>query len=295
MKSVDSIGLLVQQVRQHAHLTQRELAERVGTSQSAIAKLEQGESNPTIDTLERCAAAAGLAVKFTLVPLPVADPVIEQYKGDVDRSLLRENRKKSVHERLQSLGEWQANLNVQHYAVSRGHMRLREDGRGRPAAKPVMTQLERLLTALCDAEVEFIIVGGVAARAHGSSRLTDSLDVAYARSPANLSRIVKALAPYAPYLRSAPSGLPFDWSVATLQAGLNFTLTTTTGAIDLLGEIAGGGQYDALRSHTIAVSAFNRELPLLDLPWLIHVTRAAGRPKDLEVIAELEVLLYESV
>jgi hypothetical protein len=45
-----------------------------------------------------------------------------------------------------------------------------------------MTQLERLLTALCDAEVEFILVGGVAARAHGSSRLTDDLDVAYARS-----------------------------------------------------------------------------------------------------------------
>ena len=119
MKSGDSIGLLVQQVRQHAHLTQRELAERVGTSQSAIAKLEQGESNPTIDTLERCAAAAGLAVKFTLVPLPVADPVIEQYKRGVDRSLLRANRKKSVHERLQSLGEWQADLSVLHHAVTR--------------------------------------------------------------------------------------------------------------------------------------------------------------------------------
>ena len=89
-----------------------------------------------------------------------------------------------------------------------------------------MTQLERLLTALCDAEVEFILVGGVAARAHGSSRLTDDLDVAYARSSANLRRIVTALAPFAPYLRGAPPGLPFDWSVATLRAGLNFTLTT---------------------------------------------------------------------
>ena len=123
MKSGNSIGLLVQQVRRHAHLTQRELAERVGTSQSAIAKLEQGESNPTIDTLERCAAAAGLAVKFTLFPLPVADPVIEQYKGVVDRRLLRENLKKSVHERLQSLGDWQCDLNVPHYPVTRARAR----------------------------------------------------------------------------------------------------------------------------------------------------------------------------
>jgi len=66
-----------------------------------------------------------------------------------------------------------------------------------------------------------------------------------AHSPANLSRLVTALAPFTPYLRGAPPGLPFDWSVATLSAGLNFTLTTTTGAIDLLGEITGGGGYDA--------------------------------------------------
>ena len=156
-----------------------------------------------------------------------------------------------------------------------------------------MSQLERLLTALCDADVEFILVGGVAARAHGSSRLTDELDVAYARSPANLARIVTALAPFAPYLRGAPPGLPFDWSVATLRAGLNFALSTTTGAIDLLGDITGGGPYEALRPHAITVTAFGRELLLLDLPWLIHVKRAAGRPKDLEVIAELEALQEE--
>ena len=88
-------------------------------------------------------------------------------------------------------------------------------------------------------------------------------------------------------------------SVATLQAGLNFTLTTIAGAIDLCGEIADGGQhvalqYVALRSHTITVTAFNRELQLPDLPWLIHVTRAARRPNDLKVIAELEVLLNDT-
>lgn len=153
-----------------------------------------------------------------------------------------------------------------------------------------MTQLEQLLAALHDAGVEFIVVGGVAARAHGSSRLTDDLDVAYARSPANLARIVAALGPLKPYLRGAPPGLPFDWSVETLRAGLNFTLTTTAGAIDLLGEITGGGQYHDLLPHTLSITIFGREVQLLDLPWLVHVKRAAGRPKDLEVIAELEAL-----
>lgn len=156
-----------------------------------------------------------------------------------------------------------------------------------------MMQLEHLLATLTTAGVEFIIVGGVAARAHGSARLTDDLDVSYARSPANLARIVAALSPLHPYLRGAPPGLPFDWSVATLRAGLNFTLTTSAGAIDLLGEIAGGGQYDDLLPHALTLTIFGRETRLLDLPWLIRVKRAAGRPKDLEVIAELEALQEE--
>lgn len=157
-----------------------------------------------------------------------------------------------------------------------------------------MTQLERLLAALHKAGVEFIIVGGVAARAHGSSRLTDDLDVVYARTDANLARVVRALAPLKPYLRGAPAGLPFDWSVATLRAGLNFTLATTAGAIDLLGEIVGGGRYEDLLSHALPVEIFGRETMLLDLPWLIQVKRAAGRPKDFEVIAELEALREEA-
>jgi len=156
-----------------------------------------------------------------------------------------------------------------------------------------MTHLETLLAALGDHDVQFIIVGGVAARAHGSARITDDLDVSYARSPANLDRVIKALAPLKPYLRGAPEGLPFDWSVATLRAGLNFTLTTTAGPIDLLGEITGGGRYHDLLPHTLKITVFGRDARLLDLPWLIRVKRAAGRPKDLEVIAELEALEEE--
>jgi hypothetical protein len=153
--------------------------------------------------------------------------------------------------------------------------------------------IERLLGALADARVSFILVGGVAARAHGSARVTQDVDVCYARSAENLDRIVRALAPFKPYLRGAPRGLPFEWSAAMLKAGLNFTLTTTVGDINLLGEITGGGRFEDLEPHSIEVTIFGREILLLDLPWLIHVKRAAGRPKDLEIIAELEALLEE--
>lgn len=156
-----------------------------------------------------------------------------------------------------------------------------------------MTGLARLLAVLHDAGVEFIVVGGVAATAHGSARVTQDLDISYARNDANLERIVAVLRPLDPYLRGAPPGLPFEWSVATLRAGLNFTLTTKAGDLDLLGEIIGGGTYEDLLPHTITAVVFKRDTRILDLPWLIRVKRAAGRPRDLEVIAELEALREE--
>ena len=156
-----------------------------------------------------------------------------------------------------------------------------------------MTDFERLLRALSDGRVEVILVGGLAATVHGSARLTQDVDVVYARSDENIARLVAALSPFQPYLRGAPPGLPFEWSAKTLRRGLNFTLVTTVGDIDVLGEIAGLGDYDRVRDHAISIELFGRTIQCLDLPSLIRAKRAAGRPKDLETIAELEALMEE--
>lgn len=156
-----------------------------------------------------------------------------------------------------------------------------------------MTQFTKLLATLVAADVRFVVVGGVAATVHGSARLTQDLDVVYARDEANVARLVAALAPLEPYLRGAPPGLPFAWDPATIRAGLNFTLTTRLGALDLLGEIAGGGSYERLAADAIAVELDGIEFLCLGLERLIEVKRAAGRPKDLEAIAELEVIRDE--
>jgi predicted nucleotidyltransferase len=74
---------------------------------------------------------------------------------------------------------------------------------------------------------------------------------------------------------------------------LNFTLTTTSGALDLFGELTGGGTYAALLPDTEPVPLFGLECRCLGLECLIVVKRAAGRPKDLEAIAELEALRDE--
>ena len=156
-----------------------------------------------------------------------------------------------------------------------------------------MTDFPRLIGALSDAGVEFIIVGGLAATVHGSARLTQDVDVVYRRTDENIRRLAEALANLEPYLRGAPPGLPFDWSAATIRRGLNFTLVTKAGDIDLLGEIVGGGTYDHLATSCATIELFGRTCRCLDLPALIRAKRAAGRPKDLEAVAELEALLNE--
>ena len=107
-----------------------------------------------------------------------------------------------------------------------------------------MTDFAGIIRCLSDAQVDFILIGGVAATVHGSARLTQDVDVVYARTAENIARLVEALKPRNPYLRGAPLGLPFQWDAVTISNGLNFTLTTTFGDLDLLGEIVGGGRYE---------------------------------------------------
>ena len=153
-----------------------------------------------------------------------------------------------------------------------------------------MTDFEALLSALTRHEVTFIVVGGAAAIAHGSARFTQYLDIVYQRSQQNLNRLVEALAECKPYLRGAPPGLPFKWDRTSLSRGLNFTLVTAVGDIDLLGEIPGGGTYEDLAAGAIELQIFGIRCLCLSLAQLIRAKRAAGRPKDLEALAELEAI-----
>lgn len=155
------------------------------------------------------------------------------------------------------------------------------------------TDFRGLLRVLLEAPVDFIVVGGVACNVHGSARATFDVDVVYSRTTDNIGRLVSALAPLEPYLRGAPPGLPFRFDAKTIRSGLNFTFITSLGDIDLLGEITGGGNYEELLPATVEVDLFGFHCRCVTLEKLIDLKRAAGRIKDLEVIAELEAIAEE--
>src|SRR5262245_51790567 len=122
-----------------------------------------------------------------------------------------------------------------------------------------MIDVERALRVLTGQGVDFIVVGGIAGTLLGSARLTTDLDLVYSRSEENLERLVEVLGAYHPYLRGAPPDLPFRWDRETVKRGLNFTLVTDLGDLDLLGEVTGGGGYDALLGFSVPVSAHGLE------------------------------------
>ena len=155
-------------------------------------------------------------------------------------------------------------------------------------------QFERAVQALCDASVEFVVIGGLSATFHGSARVTYDLDICYSHASANLRRLTEALAPFHPRPRGFPAGLPFVWDEGTLRNGTVFTLQTDIGEIDLLAEVTGLGAFDEVKLHSITVEAFERQVPTLDLTGLIQAKRAAGREKDLSALPELESLLEAS-
>ena len=155
------------------------------------------------------------------------------------------------------------------------------------------TDFEGLFRRLFSGGVDFVLVGGVAATVHGSARATYDLDVVYSREPANIVRLVAALAPIQPYLRGAPPGLPFSFDEQTITSGLNFMFETSLGDIDLLGEGVGGGGYEELVPYTTVVPLFGSHCRCVTLDKLIELKRSAGRPKDNEILAELQALLEE--
>lgn len=149
------------------------------------------------------------------------------------------------------------------------------------------TDFRRLIEALAAHRVEYIIIGGVALVLHGSARTTRDLDICYSRESANLESLSAALRGLHVTLRGAPADLPFRLDARTLHSGLNFTLSTDLGDLDLLGEVTGIGGYKDLVGDAALMELYGHRVAVMSLGSLERAKRAAGRLKDVADLAEI--------
>lgn len=136
-------------------------------------------------------------------------------------------------------------------------------------------------------EVDFLVIGGLAATLWGSPSVTRDLDICYARDRSNLVKLAAALVEMKATLRGAPEDVPFILDERTLAMGDNFTFNTVFGALDCLGHPAGVGGFDEMKASAVSVDLDDVSVEVASLDDLIRMKRAAGRPKDL---AEMEIL-----
>jgi hypothetical protein len=146
---------------------------------------------------------------------------------------------------------------------------------------------DRILRALHDEGVLFVVIGGIGAAALGSPSLTEDLDICYERSPDNLERLSRVLFGLGARLRGAPEDIPFKPDAPTLAAGDHFTFATEAGDFDCMATPAGARGYSDLAERAVLMDFDGFEVMVASVDDLIRMKQAAGRPKDL---IEVEVL-----
>jgi hypothetical protein len=145
---------------------------------------------------------------------------------------------------------------------------------------------ERILAALAEHSVDYVIVGGLAVQTHGHVRTTFDIDVYPRPEPANLRRLADALNELdAQTLPAGGEGMAID--AAMLPRATLWQFDTRHGAIDVLHDAPGAPPYDELRERALEIELDGIRLAVAGRDDLISMKRASARPVDLEDLAAL--------
>lgn len=153
-----------------------------------------------------------------------------------------------------------------------------------------MADLNLLLQRLCDADIDFVVVGGFAAVLHGSTLVTRDLDVCTVLTAANVEKLREILRDLKPVHRQTPQRLSFLSNPSPGTPLQNLYLETDAGAVDFLTSVTGVGDYIRVRASAVEVELFGQRCRVMSLPDLIAAKKALGRDKDLLAARELEAI-----
>ena len=146
-----------------------------------------------------------------------------------------------------------------------------------------------ILRILSKHEVEYIVVGGVAAVIHGAPVATFDLDALVRLSETNAGRLIEALDELEARYREHQTVIrPTEKDVL---AGGHLLLTTSAGPLDILGFVGDDNRYEDLSASTKEIEMSVGKFHVLDLNELIRLKRETDRPKDRAVLGLLEEVL----
>lgn len=151
-----------------------------------------------------------------------------------------------------------------------------------------------LLRRLTEQNVDFVLVGGMAAAAHGSLTVTEDVDVCIDFSEESLRRLLTALSGTSPRQRMRPDQPPLSNDPSSYIGFKNLYVICDWGQIDFLGEIIGVGTFKEIVTHAIWMDLGGFQCRVMSLEDLILSKKTLGRPKDLRVVSELELVLKRS-
>lgn len=151
-----------------------------------------------------------------------------------------------------------------------------------------MPSLESLLERLIQNDVEFVVVGGFAAFAHGVSLLTQDIDICCRFTPENLLKLQESLSDLHPIHRMTPKRLALKLNAANCTGLKNLYLDTDYGQLDCLSEVLAIGEYEEVLQQSVAVHLPFGQVRVLGLDALIKAKKAMNRPRDRETAEQLE-------
>jgi len=157
-----------------------------------------------------------------------------------------------------------------------------------------VTELNRLLQCLCEAELDFVIVGGFAGVLHGSALLTRDLDVCVVLTAENVARLRSVFRDLHPVHRQTPQRLSFLDNPQPGTALANLYLQTDLGPVDFLGTITGVGSHEQVRANAVEVELFGHRVRVIAMADLIKSKQALGRDKDRLALKELLAIVEKN-
>lgn len=161
-----------------------------------------------------------------------------------------------------------------------------------PSKKQVPLNLEKLIENLENAGIKYILIGGMAAIAHGAPLFSFDLDIIHEKSPENIQKI-KDLLISLDALQRRPNDQRLKPDFDVLKGSGHMLLSTRFGPMDILGAVEKGLSYEELKNNVVEIEFHGFKIHVLDLETLIELKRASARPEDRQRLIILEQTLAQ--